>query len=129
MSDPDSRTAWCSWCTKNVAHELKEEGRLFRSVYECSGCGRRSLPCRACDVAMTKGGYWDDERCLVCCADKETWEDADGRFDGRFDERFDGRFDERFDGCADEETCVVANTNTKTETELQMGRCTLSKGP
>ena len=55
-------------------HRHKEERIWTRSIFECTKCKQRTLPCRVCEAAMTRGGqYWDDELCAVCCREQAAW--------------------------------------------------------
>jgi hypothetical protein len=61
------RQGWCSWCCHWQYHQLVEACLLSRDVYECQGCFRRTLPCRAGCGAFSRGfDAWDEERCAAC---------------------------------------------------------------
>ena len=77
----DSVFAYCSWCFQRRIHLLKDLGFLSRNIYLCSGCGARSLPCRACQSladgdmrGMARGHTgWDDELCAGCTGGTAKW--------------------------------------------------------
>ena len=71
------RTDWCSWCKQQSVHEIKQLRDWARSVYQCSRCLQRTLPCRheGCN-AFSRGFLlpgplsmlipWDESFCLKC---------------------------------------------------------------
>lgn len=64
----------CSWCLAATKHLQVESHKLRRSVYECSACARRTVPCRGKGCgALAKGGLWDAERCVVCTKEVSSW--------------------------------------------------------
>ena len=68
---------WCSWCFEQTQHRLVQQNTLRRDVYECEGCGRRTLPCRGCDAAFVRGHpTWDDEKCAKCDGTVVSWSQA-----------------------------------------------------
>eukprot|EP00736_Rhodelphis_marinus_P013594 Rmarinus@m.2469 len=67
MEPAVSERKWCSWCLKRVPHRLVDAHSWVRSVYKCTHCGNRTLPCRTKSChAMVRGGMWDDEWCSYC---------------------------------------------------------------
>uniref|UniRef100_A0A7S3CYX6 Uncharacterized protein n=1 Tax=Palpitomonas bilix TaxID=652834 RepID=A0A7S3CYX6_9EUKA len=68
---------WCSWCFKRTCHRRMTFNLFQRSVYSCLGCLRRTLVCRNCRRAMTRGHrYWDDWLCAKCEGLISKWSDS-----------------------------------------------------
>jgi hypothetical protein len=62
-----THSGWCSWCFENTTHNLEERHLLTRDVYSCQNCGCRTLKCTLCEMGMTRGGrFWDDKFCANC---------------------------------------------------------------
>lgn len=71
---PTSKRGWCSWCFEQSMHRLIQANSVRRDVFECESCGRRSLPCRSCDGAFSRGhATWDDETCIKCDGTISSW--------------------------------------------------------
>ncbi|MFC1834884.1 hypothetical protein ACFL2Q_09140 [Thermodesulfobacteriota bacterium] len=69
---------WCSWCFGKSKHRLVQQNSARRNVYECESCGRRTLPCRFCGEAFSRGhATWDDEYCAKCDKTVKSWSDKD----------------------------------------------------
>jgi uncharacterized protein YaaW (UPF0174 family) len=69
-----TKEGWCSWCFGKTKHRLVQQNSLRRDVYECEACGRRTLPCRDCDEAFSRGhATWDDESCAKCDKTINNW--------------------------------------------------------
>ena len=73
---PPQPSRWCSWCFERTDHRLREDNSLpgRRNVYECTKCARRTLPCRSCSSAHTRGHpTYDDEKCAKCDGTIDSW--------------------------------------------------------
>ncbi len=81
-----ARTAYCSWCFKKKKHNLVEQNKLRRNVYECTGCKKRTLKCRYCSN-MAKGGKWDGELCAEHDGSIASFEKLDMQLDDILDYR------------------------------------------
>jgi hypothetical protein len=46
--------AWCSWCLREIQHELVREAWLGRNEYRCTACHQRTHRCRWC-ASMARG--------------------------------------------------------------------------
>eukprot|EP01065_Artemidia_motanka_P022911 TRINITY_DN27170_c0_g1_i1.p1 TRINITY_DN27170_c0_g1~~TRINITY_DN27170_c0_g1_i1.p1 ORF type:complete len:959 (+),score=298.90 TRINITY_DN27170_c0_g1_i1:61-2877(+) len=77
---PEPKVRWCSWCLSLTEHRLVKMHGWRRSVHKCDGCGRRTLDCSSCAVAMARGheGRWDDSWCLKCDGLLKRWEAEEG---------------------------------------------------
>eukprot|EP00961_Rhodomonas_salina_P286262 3867928-Rhodomonas_salina.3 len=56
--DRDLEQGWCSHCVRRTEHKLKEKTwlpGLWRSIYECKGCKKRTVPCINDCGAAAKG--------------------------------------------------------------------------
>ncbi|WP_339801963.1 DUF726 domain-containing protein [uncultured Marinobacter sp.] len=49
LDDPESVTAWCSWCGNHCVHNRVVERKVGRSTYSCSHCLFSTVACRYCD--------------------------------------------------------------------------------
>lgn len=48
LDDPESVTAWCSWCGNECVHHRVVERTVGRSTYSCSHCAFATVVCRYC---------------------------------------------------------------------------------
>ena len=54
--DPEHIESRCSWCLAIAGHERTEKnGKLRRSVYRCTACGKSTLPCKRCLPSGAEG--------------------------------------------------------------------------
>ena len=62
-----ARTDYCSWCFERTRHEPRDRTIPRRRIYECMGCGRPTLVCRApkCTAMARDEGRFPD---LFCAA-------------------------------------------------------------
>jgi len=66
--------SWCSWCTDKTMHRLRQRNTFKRDIYDCSRCGKASLPCKGCGEAHTRGrDDFNDDNCLKCCSIFAEW--------------------------------------------------------
>eukprot|EP01062_Namystynia_karyoxenos_P015199 TRINITY_DN15521_c0_g3_i1.p1 TRINITY_DN15521_c0_g3~~TRINITY_DN15521_c0_g3_i1.p1 ORF type:complete len:1004 (+),score=324.80 TRINITY_DN15521_c0_g3_i1:95-3013(+) len=77
-SPPEPLVRWCSWCYGLSEHALVKMHGWRRSIYRCGACGRRSLRCASCAVAMARGhdAHWDDRWCARCDGTLKHWRPA-----------------------------------------------------
>jgi len=69
---------YCSWCFQECEHKLIQKNIVKRSVYQCQSCSRRSIPCRRCKIAFSRGlDDYDDELCYHCDGTVEDWNSVD----------------------------------------------------
>lgn len=75
--DRDLEQGWCSHCVRRTEHKLKEKTwlpGLWRSIYECKGCKKRTVPCiNDCGAAAKGDWHWDDHFCLQCEGTIVSW--------------------------------------------------------
>ena len=62
------KRAHCGWCLRETLHILLERRFTARSVYQCTSCLERTLPCRTCTEAFARGHADSDADtlCLWC---------------------------------------------------------------
>eukprot|EP00163_Fabomonas_tropica_P025777 TRINITY_DN4527_c0_g1_i2.p2 TRINITY_DN4527_c0_g1~~TRINITY_DN4527_c0_g1_i2.p2 ORF type:complete len:147 (+),score=11.87 TRINITY_DN4527_c0_g1_i2:247-687(+) len=73
--DKSMHNCRCSWCLDPTTHMCTKDnsGKKKRSIYECGACHNRTLPCKKGCGAMTKGGFWDNDKCAKCSGDIKDW--------------------------------------------------------
>jgi hypothetical protein len=64
LEDPESVTAWCSWCGDFCNHSLVVARSVGRSNYSCDSCMFPTVICRYCDN-MAKGSSVDVKTSLM----------------------------------------------------------------
>ena len=71
----------CSWCLEKQPHTLhKSPLVLGRNVYNCDGCGKRTVLCTTCNVSFARGSEgldgMDEELCVLCSHTIDNWDQA-----------------------------------------------------
>uniref|UniRef100_A0A7R9XNR6 Uncharacterized protein n=1 Tax=Polyblepharides amylifera TaxID=1486889 RepID=A0A7R9XNR6_9CHLO len=73
--EPKQLRLYCSWCFNLCFHRKVESNFIFRSVYRCNHCSKRTLKCiySTCEGAARGGQFWDDNFCALCDSTLGVW--------------------------------------------------------
>ena len=86
--------SWCSGCVRHSVHDLEQQRVLQKSVYRCTNCHQRTVPCTSCATGtrlkVVCGGASEPQRepdmapkandtqCAACASGKE-WLDLQAK--------------------------------------------------